>query len=171
MNETKKNAFANELTDEAIGAAVPHYQTFERRTHMQNFSPELIEKARSAQSPEELLAMAKAENMELTAEEAATYFAQLHSKTGELDDDELENVSGGLYKGDRLIVSAFHICQLWRCDNCYQSDVGGKRNKMDVHKCSASKGGGTVFANCTNCYCCSYEKGLWLCNAYSKRKK
>ena len=169
MNETKKNAFANELTDEAIGAAVPHYQTFERRAHMQNFSPELIEKARSAQSPEELLAMAKAENMELTAEEAAAYFAQLHSKTGELDDDELENVSGGLYKGDRLIVSAFKICPLWKCDKCWPA-VGydaGKRDKMDIHHCEK---GGKVFANCTNCYFCSYEKALWLCNHPDKRK-
>ena len=121
---------------------------------MQNFSPEFIEKARSAQNPEELLAMAKAENMELTAEEAAACFAQLPSKTVELDDDELENVSGGLYKGDRLIVSTFHICSLWKCDKCWPAEgyEAGKRNNMDVNNCSK---GGKVCANCTNCYFCS----------------
>ena len=58
------------------------------------FSKELIEKAKTAKSAEELLAMAKAENIEMTAEEAAKYFAELH-KTGELSDEELDNVSGG----------------------------------------------------------------------------
>ena len=58
------------------------------------YSKELIEKAKTAKTAEELLAMAKAENIEMTAEEAAKVFAQLH-KTGELSDDELDNVAGG----------------------------------------------------------------------------
>ena len=59
-----------------------------------NFTNALIEKAKTAKSAEELLAMAKAENIEMTAEEAAKYFAELH-KTGELSDEELDNVAGG----------------------------------------------------------------------------
>ena len=59
-----------------------------------NISKELLEKAKTAKSAEELIAMAKAENIEMTAEEAAKYFAELH-KTGELSDEELDNVSGG----------------------------------------------------------------------------
>ena len=55
---------------------------------------ELIEKAKTANTAEELLAMAKAENIEMTAEEAAKYFAELH-KAGELSDEELDNVAGG----------------------------------------------------------------------------
>ena len=58
------------------------------------YSKELIEKAKTAKTAEELLAMAKAENIEMTAEEAAKYFAELH-KTGELSDEELDNVAGG----------------------------------------------------------------------------
>ena len=58
------------------------------------FSKELIEKAKTAKSAEELLAMAKAENIEMTAEEAAKVYAELH-KTGELSDEELDNVVGG----------------------------------------------------------------------------
>ena len=59
-----------------------------------NFSKELIEKAKTAKSAEELLAMAKAENVELTAEQAAKVFEELN-KTGELSDEELDNVAGG----------------------------------------------------------------------------
>ena len=59
-----------------------------------NISKELLEKAKTAKTAEELLAMEKAENIEMTAEEAAKYFAELH-KTGELSDEELDNVSGG----------------------------------------------------------------------------
>ncbi len=58
------------------------------------FSNEMIEKAKTAKSAEELLEMAKAENIELSAEQAAKAFAELN-KTGELSDEELDNVSGG----------------------------------------------------------------------------
>ena len=71
-----------------------------------NFTNALIEKAKTAKSAEELLAMAKAENIEMTAEEAAKYFAELH-KTGELSDDELDNVSGGC---DEVEYDDFQMC-------------------------------------------------------------
>ena len=83
------------------------------------FSKELIEKAKTANTSEELLAMAKAENIEMTAEEAAKYFAELH-KTGELSDEELDNVAGGCggeeitepkYKeGDLVWISGGFAC-------------------------------------------------------------
>ena len=57
---------------------------------------ELIEKAKTANTAEELLAMAKAENIDLSAEEAEKAFAELN-KTGELSDEELNNVAGGCY--------------------------------------------------------------------------
>ena len=57
-------------------------------------SKELLEKAKQAKTAEELLEMAKAEKIELTEEEAAKVFAELH-KMGELSDEELDNVSGG----------------------------------------------------------------------------
>lgn len=59
-------------------------------------SKELLEKAQTAKSPEELLEMAKVENIELSAEEAEKAFAELN-KTGELSDEELNNVAGGCY--------------------------------------------------------------------------
>ena len=62
---------------------------------MKNLTPEMIEKAKAAKSAEELLELAKASNVEMTADEAATYFAQLNPKSGELDDDDLDAVAGG----------------------------------------------------------------------------
>ena len=59
-----------------------------------NVSKELLERAKTAKTAEELLEMAKTEKIELTAEEAARAFEELH-KTGEISDEELDNVSGG----------------------------------------------------------------------------
>lgn len=57
-------------------------------------SKELLVKVKTAKSAEELLAMAKADSVELTTAEAAQAFAKLN-KNGELSDEELDNVSGG----------------------------------------------------------------------------
>ena len=60
---------------------------------MKNLTPELIREAKTAKSAEELLALAKANNVELTAEEAKTYFEQLNA-TDAVADDELDVVAG-----------------------------------------------------------------------------
>ena len=62
---------------------------------MMNCNAEMIEKAKTAKSVEELLEIAKANGVEMTEDEAKTYFAQLNPKSGELDEDLLVNVSGG----------------------------------------------------------------------------
>ena len=59
-----------------------------------NVSKELLEKAKAAKSAEELLAMAKAESVELTEKQAEKAFAEFN-KTGEISDEELDNVAGG----------------------------------------------------------------------------
>lgn len=59
----------------------------------------LLEKAKAAKSAEELAEMAKAEGVELTAEEAEKAFENLH-QSGELADDELDNVAGGSCDGN-----------------------------------------------------------------------
>ena len=63
------------------------------------FTDEMLEKAKTAKSAEELLAMAKAENIELTEEQAAKAFGELN-KTGELSDEELDNIAGGCSPSD-----------------------------------------------------------------------
>ena len=67
------------------------------------FTPELIEKAKSAKTPEELMALAKENGMELTEESAKAYFDRLHPQTGELSDSELDNVSGGCGGGETVL--------------------------------------------------------------------
>ncbi len=61
------------------------------------FTYEQINKAKTAKTAGELLAMAKAENHPMTAEEAEIFFEALN-KNGELTDDELTAIAGG--KGD-----------------------------------------------------------------------
>ena len=67
---------------------------------MANFTPELIAKAKTAKSAEELFAMAKADNVELTEEEANTYFAQLNGNEAVSDDDLNQVAGGGSCPGD-----------------------------------------------------------------------
>ena len=83
---------------------------------------ELLEKAKAAKTAEELLELAKAENIELTAEQAAKAFAELN-KSGELSDEELDNVAGGGCGGrftpspdgkaesEREVVFLYHVGQ------------------------------------------------------------
>lgn len=56
-------------------------------------SHEIVEKIKSAGSPDEVLAIAKECNVEMTPDEAKSYFEQINSH--ELDEDLLVNVSGG----------------------------------------------------------------------------
>lgn len=57
---------------------------------------ELIAKAKKTATVEELLVLAKENQVELSEEDAKMYFELLHPKTGELSDDELDNVAGGV---------------------------------------------------------------------------
>ena len=82
---------------------------------MKNLTPEMIEKAKSTKSAEELYEIAKASGIEMTSDEAATYFAQLNPKSGEISDDELDSVAGGAcqnrkHDGSRVRVTSNHAC-------------------------------------------------------------
>ena len=57
---------------------------------------EMIEKAMQCETADELIALAKSEDIELTKEEAEAYLAELDDF--ELEDDMLKNVAGG-HKG------------------------------------------------------------------------
>ena len=63
---------------------------------------EMLEKATTAKTAEELAKMAKAEGVELTAEQAAKAFAELNNR-GELSDEELENAAGSGSDCDYII--------------------------------------------------------------------
>ena len=103
---------------------------------------ELIEKAKQAKTPEEIAALAKEIGAEMTPEEANTYFAMLNPKTGELADDELEDVAGGrkcgtTYQDHRPVVTSYNSCDLFqrgpvrdekgeegKCKDCYYQKEG-----------------------------------------------
>ncbi len=88
---------------------------------------ELLQKAKECKSAEELLALARENGIEMTAEEAAEKYAQLHSE-GELSDDELDGASGGscYVRGGWLVVTALHSCGYWIHKGC-----GGDKDTCD----------------------------------------
>ena len=125
---------------------------------------EILAKAKTAKTPEELIEIASENDVEMTEEGAKAYFDLLHPKTGEISDDELDNVAGGAcYRGDgRMVTTVANLCREWRCKK------DGSRMESD-HRPICCKCGKTAF--CSNCKFCTYEKGLWLCNHESNRKR
>lgn len=136
------------------------------------FHAELIEKAKQAKSAAELMELAKANNVEMNAEEAAAYFAQLNPASGELSDDELDNVSGGgCHASDgRLIVTVGHWCENFGCKVCGGDGTtvrGGGGAEPGLVVCANC---GDIGVCCNYCRYCSYEGGAWLCNNLKNRK-
>ena len=113
---------------------------------MKNLTPEMIEKAKAAKSAEKLLEIAKANNIEMTADEAATYFAQLAPKSGELSDDDLDAVAVLEVERHFQRVEVFRIEDRGQCSavdgtvslHGIASDVLGVRNLFDKHKYSVA---------------------------------
>lgn len=131
------------------------------------FTPEMIQKSKAAASAEELAVIAKENGIEMSAEEAAAYFAKLHPATGELSDDELDNVAGGgCYARDgRLVVTVGHQCRNFGCKACGADGtvmLGGNGEWSEGYlACAGCK---TSAVDCNRCRYCSYEGGRWLCN-------
>lgn len=91
---------------------------------------EILAKARTAGSPEELLKIAQEGGIEgITEENAGEYFRLMH-KSGEIPDDELKGTSGGAaYDSEGcLIVTEGNLCRqrnkksIWRCKKCHQDE-------------------------------------------------
>ena len=108
---------------------------------MKNYTPEIIEKEKATRSAEELLALAKENNVEMTADEAATYFAQLGPKSGELSDDDLDNVAGGACNSsDGDTGTAPNVCP--NCCAALKTVAGSSADTMKL-QCTSC---GAVFA-------------------------
>lgn len=135
---------------------------------MTSLPPELIEKARNAKTAEELLALAKENEVEMTEESAAAYFAQIHSASGELSEDELDDVAGGgCYNNGELVVTVgTQACEQYRCVYC-GADYGLTR--FGSHNCW-TKGLFIRASSCGSCLWCEYKDALWKCTCPSKRK-
>ncbi len=106
----------------------------------------LLEKAKNAKSTEELSSIAMENGIELTNEEAKSYFAKLNAKTGEVADDELEDVAGGgkcgtTYYENHPVVSAFNSCEYYKCTGTENPKAGCGM----CQQCCYSKTVGSVF--------------------------
>ena len=122
---------------------------------------ELIYKAKAAKSAQELSDLAKENGIEMTEESAKAYYEKIH-KSGELADEELDNVAGGgCHHDGKLVVSALHCCDEWICHKCGKS----QHNTIRGHRCDreTSQEKSNMVACCGNCKYCIYEDSLWLC--------
>ena len=113
---------------------------------MKNLKPEMIEKAKEAKSAEELLELAKENNVEMTADEAKTYFAQLGPKSGELDDDDLDAVAGGACARTEQANNAQDAVSSMPCPRC-----GAVGDWAVLHK----------LKDCTDFYCANCKVIVW----------
>ena len=113
---------------------------------MKNLKPEMIEKAKEAKSAEELLELAKENNVEMTADEAKTYFAQLNPKSGELDDDDLDAVAGGACARTEQANNAQDAVSNMPCPRC-----GAVGEWAVLHK----------LKDCTDFYCANCKVIVW----------
>ena len=120
---------------------------------MKNLTPEMIEKAKTAKTYEELLEIAKANKLEITADEAATYFAQLNPKSGELDDDALDGVAGGCGGSGETYVpdGTIRVTSGQTCEHCGSTEgyVMIERYSAPVVYCNKCHTGFAFFLNCT----------------------
>ena len=110
---------------------------------MKNLLPDMIEKAKVAKTAEELYEIAKANGVEMTADEAATYFAQLNPTSGELNDDDLDSVAGGACGGGVRVGDNVRVTSGETCPTC-----GG--NVGTVKAVGAMSVGAVVCQNCSD---------------------
>ena len=102
---------------------------------MSNKNPELIAKAKAAKTAEELIELAKDNNVELTEEDAKTYFEQLNAN-GAVSDDELDVVAGGSFLGiscssedeEEQTLAFEENKPVGRCQHCGSTNIGTHRN-------------------------------------------
>ena len=112
---------------------------------MKNLTPELIAKAKAAKSAEELFELAKENNVELTEEEAKTYFEQLNANSA-VSDDALDVVAGGcgeMYK----VGTKVRFTDGTMCHKC-RSTLGIVEFNTSM---AVGPGGGGNYVKCANC--------------------
>ncbi len=133
-----------------------------------NFTPELIEKAKQAKSHEELIALAKENGIELSEDKAKEYFERLN-RSGELSDEELDNVSGGgcdVKTGGKkyTVVTKFCKCFTGKYEYNSRADGGYRRNDNKALRklWMPAKGvGGEV---CGKCIHLAFKSGTGYCD-------
>ncbi len=115
-----------------------------------NLTPEMIAKAKTARSAEELITIAKAEGInDLTEEELVKIYEQLNPNMGEMADDELDMVSGGDGCFDNKHSAEYNSFYYNRvCPKCGSQNIRGIPIQHDPLGLYVSYG--------FHCYNCSY---------------
>ena len=130
---------------------------------------DLMEKAQTAKTPEELLALAKEMEVEMSSQEAEETFALLNKK-GELSDEELDNVAGGgcdtTVDGKSYTVVSSHV-------PCFTGEyipnsVFGQERTDNASLRSLWKAGGTTYGCCGMCYWLEFKSGIGYCGKSGK---
>ena len=130
---------------------------------MINFNEETLAKAKQAKSVEELLTLAEENNVDMTAEQAREIFARLNQKSGELSDEELDNVAGGgCHNGEGyLLVTFSYVCDLWTCSKCGGTElINSPKLWAQSKECPNC---GTLYY-CPGCSYCFSKDGIVLCS-------
>lgn len=122
-------------------------------------SADFLFKAKSAQTPDEIFALARENNVEMTAGEANALFFELHP--GELSDDDLDAVAGGAgtyaEDGSKYMPNKGH-CEHYCCRECGKESGSAE---MTMHKCS---NGAWRTDNCNFCIWAKRGSGsTYLC--------
>ncbi len=99
----------------------------------------ILEKARKAGSVDELIALGRENGIDLNEKDAAAYYDAL-DKSGEIDDDDLDSVSGGAcYTDDGYLKTTIgHSCKY------YERQSGVNPSALD-NTCYACKYWGDQF--------------------------
>lgn len=131
----------------------------------QIFMAEMIEKAKTAKDADALRQIAKDSGVTLTAEQAEEYFA-CFSRSGELSDEELDNVSGGGCKvkvGDTKYTVVTSHCDCFTGQfSPVLTDRGSFRRKDNMFIRDAWSG----YANhgeCGGCIHLGFKSGTGYC--------
>ena len=111
-----------------------------------NFTKEQLEKAKKAKSAEELLALAKENGIEMTAEEAAKHYTKL-------SEDELNNVSGGFGDDNPQNVPLL---------NLHLIPVGTRIDSVRSLKDPCPVCGAQLKSNCSSGYACTADERFQL---------
>lgn len=123
------------------------------------FTAELIEKAKQVNSAEELTALAKENGVDISEDDAREYFEQMN-RSGELSDDEIEEVTGGAHgRTGNFKPNNVHPHD-YSCDN-YECSICGSRYYR--HICEALNL--WLIKSCRRCkYATKLSSTTYLCN-------
>ena len=127
---------------------------------------ELLEKARAAKSPEELLKSARENGIpELTEESSKEYFESMH-KSGELTDDELETAAGGCKTNGHTTVTCDRNCHCRQWDGLYFVKTMRRSDNVFLRKLwyqATLKNPDSIPGKCGTCCHLGFSAGAGCC--------